>query len=332
MTANCHAHGDAHGTADHAGHSGHGGHTHGPRGEEVAHVSDARLLWAVVLNQLLTVAEVAAGILSGSVALLSDAAHNFNDANALFIAYIARRVSRRRSNARYTFGYRRAEMIGAMINLTLLGVAGAYLVYEGVWRFFEPEPIESSLMAAASIVALVVDIGTALLLWTMSQGSLNVRAAFIHNLVDALGSLAVLIGAGAIYWFGWLWVDPVLTLLIAGYILWQVYAMLPQAIHVLMEGAPDDLDLDQLIDAMSALDGVAGVHHVHVWQLDERHRALEAHVVIAATQAANLESVKQRVKATLAEEFSISHSTLEMELAGENDNCIGEVCDHGRGV
>jgi cobalt-zinc-cadmium efflux system protein len=259
---------------------------------------------------------------------LSDAAHNFNDANALGIAYIARRVSRRRSNARYTFGYRRAEMIGAMINLTLLGVAGVYLIYEGVWRFFEPEPIESSLMAAASVVALVVDVGTALLLWSMSHGSLNVRAAFIHNLVDAFGSLAVLVGAGAIYWFGWLWVDPVLTLLIAGYILWQVYAMLPQAIHVLMEGAPDDLDLDVLAERMAAVEGVENVHHVHVWQLDERHRALEAHVVIAATQAANLEAIKWRVKAALEDQFAICHSTLEMEFAGENGNCTGERCDH----
>jgi cobalt-zinc-cadmium efflux system protein len=319
MTAKCHASGPD---------SAFDGHTHGPRGEEVAHVSDVRLLWAVVLNQLLTVAEVAAGILSGSVALLSDAAHNFNDANALLIAYIARRVSRRRSNARYTFGYRRAEMIGAMINLTLLGVAGIYLVFEGVWRIFEPEPIESSLMAAASIVALVVDVGTALLLWSMSHGSLNVRAAFIHNLVDALGSLAVLIGAGAIYWFGWLWVDPALTLLIAGYILWQVYAMLPQAIHVLMVGAPNDLDLDFLAERLTAVDGVENVHHIHVWQLDERHRALEAHVVIATGQSANLEAIKQHVKAVLEDQFAIRHSTLEMELAGENGNCVGEPCDH----
>lgn len=296
-------------------------HSHGPRGEEVAHVSDGRLLWAVVLNQLLTVVEVAAGVLSGSVALLSDAAHNFNDANALLIAYVARRVSRRRSNARYTFGYRRAEMIGAMINLTLLAVIGGYLVYEAVWRFIEPEPILSSLMAGASVLALGVDAGTALLLWSMSHGSLNVRAAFVHNVVDALGSLAVLIGAGAIHWLGWLWIDAALTLLIAAYILWQVRQMLPMAIHVLMEGAPSGLDLDLLVDRVAALDGVVGVHHVHVWELDEQHRALEAHVVVPHSHAADLEEIKRRVKARLAEEFAIRHSTVELEFDVGANRC-----------
>ena len=215
----------------------HAGHAHGPsRDGELKGVSDGRLLWTVLLNQILTVGQVVAGIFSGSVALLSDAAHNFNDANALLIAYIARRISRKRADERYTFGYRRAEMIGATINLTLLGVIGLYLVYEAVMRFVEPEPILGWLMAAAAGLALVVDVATALLLWSMSRGSLNVRAAFVHNIVDALGSVAVLAGAAAIIWLEWMWVDPVLTLLIAGYVLWQVYAMLPQATRVLMEG------------------------------------------------------------------------------------------------
>ena len=226
----------------------HSGHSHGAtRGEEVAGVSDSRLLWSVILNQLLTIGQVVAGLLSGSVALLSDAAHNFNDANALLIAYIARRISRKQANQRYTFGYRRAEMIGALINLTLLAVIGLYLVYEGIKRFIEPEEIVGWLMAAAAILALIVDVATALLLWAMSRGSLNVRAAFIHNIVDALGSIAVLIGAAAIIWRDWTWVDPAITLLIAAYVLWQVFKMLPQAIRVLMEGTPPGLDLGELI-------------------------------------------------------------------------------------
>ena len=176
-------------------------HDHGvSRLGEVADVSNSRLLWAVGLNQLLTIGQVVAGVFSGSMALLSDAAHNFNDANARMIASVARRVAKKDANERYTFGYRRAEMIGATINLTLLGVIGLYLVYEGIKRLIQPEEVIGWLMAATAVLALVIDVATALLLWAMSRGSLNVRAAFIHNVVDALGSGAVLIGAAAIIW------------------------------------------------------------------------------------------------------------------------------------
>ena len=296
--------------------SHHGGsHHHGlTRGGDLAGISDSRLLWSVGLNHLLTAVQVVAGIVSGSVALLSDAAHNFNDANALLIAYVARRITRKEANERYTFGYHRAELIGATINLTLLAVVGLYLIYEGIHRFFDPQPIIGWLMAAAAGVALAVDLGTALLLWAMSKGSLNVRAAFIHNLVDALGSVAVLIGAAAVIWLKWNWIDPLLTLLIAAYVLWQVFTMLPQATRVLMEGAPADFDFDGMVEQIRSIDRVDGLHHVHLWELDEQHRALEAHILIAREHARDMESIKQQVKDVLAKEYHIKHSTLEFEF------------------
>lgn len=301
-------------------HNAHGhavsGHAHGVvHTAESKDVGDGRLLWSVVLNQLLTVGQVVAGVISGSVALLSDAAHNFNDANALLIAYIARRISRRRANRRYTFGYRRAEMVGALINLTLLGAIGLYLIYEGVMRFFEPVEIIGWLMAAAAALALIVDVATVLLLWSMHRGTLNVRTAFVHNMVDALGSVAVLVGAGAVICLGWTWVDPLLTLMIAGYVLYQVATSLPQAARVLMEGSPVGLDLGKLVADVIALDGIEDMHHVHVWELDEGHRALEAHVCISRQRAIELETIKGRVKAVLATTYDVSHSTLEFEFS-----------------
>lgn len=311
---------------------GHTNHSHGvTRSDDVAAVSDVRLLWTVVLNQILTVGQVVAGIISGSVALLSDAAHNFNDANALLIAYIARRISRKKANERYTFGYRRAELIGATINLTLLGVIGLYLIYEGVRRFLQPVEIIGWLMAAAAGLALVVDVATALLLWSMSRGSLNVRAAFVHNIVDALGSVAVLVGAAAIIWRQWTWVDPALTLIIAGYVLWQVVAMLPQAVRVLMEGAPVGLDLEALVQRVESLEGVEGAHHLHVWQLDEQHRAIEAHIVVSRERVGQLEAIKSRIKECLAHEYKIEHSTLEFELPElslDGDHDGSQIVDH----
>ncbi len=296
----------------------HSGHAHGmTRSGEVAGISDSRLLWSVVLNQILTVGQVIAGVMSGSVALLSDAAHNFNDANALLIAWIARRIARKESNERFTFGYRRAELIGATINLTLLAVIGLYLVYEGINRIFYPQEIIGWLMAAAALLALVVDVATALLLGAMSRGSLNVKAAFVHNIVDALGSLGVLIGAGAIIWLKWNWIDPALTLLISGYVLYQVFVMLPQATRILMEGTPTDFDLNHLVKDVTDIDQVVDLHHLHVWQLDEQHIALEAHVVISRHNADKMEVIKKSVKSILKDEFDISHSTLEFEFDEE---------------
>lgn len=300
----------------------HRGYSHGAsRSGELSGVSDARLLWAVGLNQLLTVGQVVAGVMSGSVALLSDAAHNFNDANALLIAYIARRISRKDANERYTFGYRRAEMIGAMINLTLLGIIGLYLIYEGINRLVEPKEIIGWLMAATAVLAIIVDLATAILLWAMSKGSLNVRAAFIHNIIDALGSVAVLIGAAAVIWLDWLWVDSAITLMIATYVLWQVFKMFPQATRVLMEGTPPGLNLKQVIGTVEKVEGVRDVHHLHVWQLDEQHRALEAHIVLP--DGVNLDKIKGAIKSTLQEHFDIGHSTLEFELehCDEAKNC-----------
>lgn len=205
-------------------------------------------------------------------------------------------------------------MIGALINLTLLGVIGRYLIFEGIMRVFEPVEIIGWLMAVAALLALVVELATVVLLWTMSRGSLNVRAALVHNIVDALGSLAVLVGAGAIIWLAWMWIDSALTLLVAGYVLWQVARMLPQAIKVLMEGAPADLELQEVIKRVESLEGVEGLHHLHVWELDEHHRAMEARIVIARERTDGLESIKHRLKDYLSAECDIHHSTLEFEF------------------
>lgn len=290
------------------------GHGHGAtRGDELTNVSDAALLWSVVLNQLLTVVQVAAGFASGSVALLSDAAHNFSDANTLVIAYVARRISRRDADHRFTFGYRRAELIGAVINLTLLAAVGVYLIYEAAMRFFYPVEILGGLMAAAAALALVVDLFTAWLLWSLGKGSMNIRAAFLHNLVDAAGSVAVLLGAAAVSWLHWTWVDPALTLLIAGYILWQAGKMLPQAARILMEAAPEGFPTARLIEQAKGVDGVQEMHHVHVWQVDEHNVALEAHVVLAEGMLAEMETVKRSLKTLLHDSFHVVHSTLEFE-------------------
>lgn len=283
------------------------GHSHG-----VEQVSDRVLLWTIIINLGLSVFEFIAGLIAGSVSLMADALHNTNDAGALVVAYVARKISRRRADSRFTFGYRRAELIGAMIQLTALIVIGLFLLYEAVNRFVSPQPIEGGWIMIASGVALIVDVATAWLLWAMSKGSLNVKAAFIHNLTDAIASVAVLLGGAAIYWLDWNWVDPILTMILAGYILYLSFGMLRRTSAILMEGTPEDLDLEQLRNRVEAQPGVLSMHHLHVWELNEESRALEAHVVIA-DDAGDRDHLRHELKRLLAEEFEISHSTIELE-------------------
>jgi len=206
-----------------------------------------------------------------------------------------------------------------MIQLTALILVGLYLVYEAVSRFISPEPLQGGWIMAAAGVALLVDVVIAWLLWAMSKGSLNVKAAFLHNLTDAGASLAVLIGGATIFWLDWTWVDPLLTLAIAGYILCMSFGMLRKTSRILMQGTPPELSLDEVAGAIGEINGVDNVHHLHVWDLDEHHLALEAHVVIAENRSMQeLEQLKSGIKTLLENRFSIVHSTLEMESARAN--------------
>jgi cobalt-zinc-cadmium efflux system protein len=289
-------------------------HDHSHAGE---HLSDKRLVVAVGLNLLLTVVEAIAGVLAGSLALLADALHNFNDCGSLLIALVARRIGRRPSDERRTFGYRRAEIIGALINLTILAVVGLYLVYEAVARLIDPQPIDGWIVVIVAAVALAVDVGTAALLYAMSRGNLNVRAAYLHNLADAFASLGVILAGTIILWFGSYWIDAVITLVIASYILWQSLTMMRRSIHILMEGAPVDVDTDALVAELQSIAGVVEIHHLHLWELDEHDRALEAHVVVDDEHLTRWTEIKQEIKLRLGEQFRIHHSTVEFESPGE---------------
>jgi cobalt-zinc-cadmium efflux system protein len=293
-------------------------HDHSHAGE---HLSDRRLVIAVGLNVMLTVVEAAAGILAGSLALLADALHNFNDCGSLIIALVARRIGRRPSDERRTFGYRRAEIIGALINLTILIVVGLYLLYEAIARFIQPQPVDGWVVVVVAGIALVVDLGTAALLYTMSRGNLNARAAYLHNLADALASVGVIFAGIMVLSFGVYWTDAAITLVIAGYILWQSLVLMRRSIHILMEGAPPDVSLDELTTELQSISGVREIHHVHLWEIDEHHRALEAHVVVDDEHIGRWTEIKQEIKLRLGERFRINHSTVEFESIGE-DACL----------
>ncbi len=287
------------------------GHSH----EAEKSVSDARLVIAIALNLLLSVVEVVAGLISGSLALMADALHNFNDCMSLVVTLVARIISRKQPDNRRTFGYRRAEDIGALINLTFLIFVGLYLLYEAIFRYFNPQTIEGWPMVIAAGVALVVDVATVWFLYGMAKGSLNLRAGFLHKLSDALASVGVIVAGVAILVWQLSFVDLLVSAGISGYILWQGFSLMGKTVAILMESVPDDIDLDELRADMKAVSGVRDVHHLHVWRLDDEHTALEAHVLIVRDDAEKMERIKSSIKDRLREKFNIAHSMLEFEFS-----------------
>lgn len=298
--------------ADEHTHS-HGLHTHAPAG-------DGRLLIAVAVNGLLTVVQVLGGALSGSLSLIADALHNLSDAGALVIALVARRIARRPADGLQTFGYRRAELVGALINATTLNVIGLYLLYEATMRAIAPPPVAGWTVVIIAAAALAVDAATALLTYSMARRSLNVRAAFIHNVTDALGSVAVIAAGFLIVRYQWHLADALATFLIAGYALYHGVDMTRAAGRILTLGVPRDVHVPALAEAIREVEGVADVHHLHVWALDEAARSFEGHVVIERPDTRLAERVKSSVRHVL-DRHGIHHATIECEYGAVSAGC-----------
>lgn len=272
---------------------------------------DRRILWAIGVNLLLTAAQVAGGLISGSLALVADAIHNLSDAMALVIAFAARRIARRPADPSMTWGYGRAEAVAALINYTTLIVIGLYLVYEGVFRLFYPQPVGGWIVVVVAGIALAVDTATAVLTFALSKRSMNIRAAFLHNVSDALGSVGVIVGGTLIIIYDWRIIDPIVTLMIAGYVLWQSFREIGGAIRLLMMATPDGLDLRRLIDDVLDLDGVSAIHHVHVWAVTEDTNAFEARILLSGTRQPK--EVQSAVRDLLASAYQVNHSNIEVE-------------------
>ena len=284
---------------------------------------DKRLAVSIGLNLLITIAEVVGGILSGSLALLSDALHNFNDTVSQAISYAARFVARRDADSRLTFGYGRFEVVAAFFNLVTLFLVALLLAKEGFERLFDPQPVRGGLMLAVAAVGLLVNVLSALLLRGGARHSLNIKSAYLHIVTDAISSVAVIAGAILMLQFGFRRVDPVLTILISVYIMVQGYGMLRKTTGILMNSTPPWIDLDEVTRTIAETDGVRETHHVHVWLMEERSAALEAHVVIDREDMEAMERIKHRIKERLESDFGIRHSTLEFEHQGivDTSNC-----------
>lgn len=302
------------------------GHNHAHHHHVDPKAGDAKVAFAIGLNLLLTLAQIIGGIVAGSLSLIADAMHNLSDAMSLVIAFGARKIARRPADARMTFGYGRIEAVAALINYTTLIVVALYLVYEGVARFFEPTEVTGWIIVIVAAVALAIDLGTAALTYRMSKTSMNIRAAFLHNLADAFGSVAVIIAGTLVILFEWYWVDPLVTLLIAAYILWHAAVEMPGVVRLLMLGCPDDLDTHEVIEALEAESGVESVHHVHLWMMGEHENALDAHILLRPD--ADPRETDTALRQMLVARFAVSHCTFQIEEHGTECAQAGTLIGH----
>lgn len=260
------------------------------------------------------VAEVVGGLVSGSLALLADAGHMLSDVASLGLALFAARMARRPPTAELTYGYRRAEILAALVNGVVLVVVALYVFVEAWRRFKDPPSVAGPLMMGVAAGGMVVNLVGLLLLHGGREHSLNVRGAWLHVLGDAAGSVGALVAGALVWWRGWLLADPITSVLIGVLVLVGSWRLLSESVAILMEGTPAHLDLNEVRACVADLPGVADVHDLHIWTITTGHVSLSAHVVMDGTRSAH--AVMRAVRERLHVDFDIRHSTIQVEPEG----------------
>ena len=294
---------------------------HAHHHHSTAGISERNLLAAVVLNLTITAVEIIGGILSNSLALLSDALHNLGDGFAVLLAYIAHRISKRESNLRKTFGYKRVEILAAFLNSIILVAICVFLIYEAIERFSHPAPIKGAIMFFVAGIGLLANLLAMLLLRSDSKKNINIRAAYLHLLGDTLSSVVVIVGGLLIWKFGIYWLDPLITLLISLYILKETFLLLRDSFNILMQSAPKDIDIEKIKNVIENMDGVRNLHHVHLWSLNDRQVHFEGHVDLEEDlSVSKAGKLNKQIGTLLHDKFDIDHITLQMEFGCCEEN------------
>lgn len=311
---NHHAASDCTGNGNHAanGADGCADHHHGPARQDT---SGPRLLVSLALNLVIPTAQIIGGLRAGSVALISDAIHNFSDFTALLISYIAFRIGRRGASLFNTFGYRRAEIMAALMNVALLIGASGVILYHAVHRFLTPQPVNGVLVMVLAGVGVIGNGLSAWLLHRDAAHSLNVRGAFLHMLGDLLTSVAVLINGLLLMFYPWYWLDPLLSVLIVAFILKNGWSLLKESTAVLMNATPGHLDLEKVRRFLKKLPAVQDVHYLHAWQISSASTAFSCHVVVADQPVSRTEKVAESIRHELLHRFRIDHPVLQFETS-----------------
>ncbi len=290
-------------------------------------IKGKNLFITIVLNIIITVSQIVGGILSGSLALLSDALHNFSDVMALIIAWWANKISQRNKTSDKTYGYKRAQIVAALFNGAVLVGIGFFLIIEALSRFQHPEPIGSNLVIYLALLSIALNAASVLLIKDDSHDNLNIKAAYLHLLTDVMTSIAVLVGGLLMKYYQLFWVDPLVTIIIAVYLIQASYSLITESVAILMQSTPKSVKLQDIEKKVEKIKGLKNIHHIHLWQLDDHQLILDAHLDFdedLPISKANL--IQSQLVKLLVEQFGITHATLQAEYNVDDDK--GLFCTH----
>lgn len=291
------------------------GHDHSHASHSHNDLKGKNLFISILLNVIITLAQVIGGILSGSLSLLSDALHNFSDVLSLIISYIASLLSKKKATSNKTFGYKRAEIIAAFINSSALIVVAVILIFEAIQRFINPVPIKSGIVIWMALLGILVNGFSVLLLRKGAHGNMNMRSAYLHLFTDMLASIAVLVGGLFMKYFSFFWVDPLLTVLIAFYLIYVGAALLKDSTRVLMLFTPNTIEVKKIVAVLSKLEPIKNIHHVHIWQLNEQEIHLEAHIDFKDDiKLSQFDEVLNEIEEIVYHEFGVNHVNIQPEF------------------
>ncbi len=282
-------------------------------------IKGIKLVVVTIMNIVITVAEIVGGLVSGSLSLISDALHNFSDGVAVVISYMALRISSREHTLKHTFGYKRIEILAALFNASVLVIISFFLFKEAYMRLIHPVKIKSVLMLIVASIGLLANAISVLLLKKDSHSSINIKSAYLHLLADTLSSLAIITGGLFILFFNLTWIDPVLTVIIGAYVLFESGGIVKKAFDILMDKVPPHIDIKLIKREVEELEEVKNIHHIHVWQISEHNIMFEAHVdVDRDMNIVESTSLIKRIEKILRDKFGIDHSTIQIEC----DACV----------
>ncbi len=291
-------------------------------------LSGKNLILPIILNVGITVAQIIGGILSGSIALLSDAAHNFSDVLALIFSYIATRLAGRERTLKETFGYKRAGIFAAFINAATLMIIATVLVQEAIERLMNPRPIAGDIVIYLAALGIIFNGVSALLVKKGAASDINMRSAYLHLFTDMLTSIAVLIGGFAIAYLGWFWVDGVLTIAISLFLIYSSWAIFYESVRIFMQFTPSQINIEDVAAEITLIQGVKNIHHVHAWKLDDHEMMFEAHLDLDADYLiSDFEIILEKV-GTILHHHNIHHFNIQPEWVRDDEKSLINRLDH----